>query len=198
MNPHAIRALWPMTTPGIPAKEKPVTSNGQSAVTVRQCRPTWCQMPGTETPRCGSLASSGFPVVVRLGPTTQELEPIPSPVPSRAVTLSTDCAAPSSAAACPVLGVGTAGAARATVTAGPDVSAGGVAEAARPGCQSASDRIGSCRADGYAGYSQASAAESMIPDSRARVSSASTLLRRSHAIALSQDSESSAVHFSTR
>ena len=88
-----------------------MTSNGQSAVTVRQCRPTWCQMPGTETPRCGSLASSGFPVVVRLGPTTQELEPIPSPVPSSAVTLSTDCAAPSSAAACPVLGVGTAGAA---------------------------------------------------------------------------------------
>ena len=34
--------------------------------TVRQCRPIWYQMPGMPVPRCGSLASSGLPVVVRL------------------------------------------------------------------------------------------------------------------------------------
>ena len=148
---------------------------------------------------CGSLASSGFPVVVRLGPTTQELEPNPSPVPSSSVTLSTARAVPSSAACAPVLGGCPAGVGGRAGVVGPTVSAGGIAEAARPpGCQSVSDRIGLCTDEGYAGYSQASAAGSMIPDRRARVSSASKLLRRSQAIALSQDSESSAVHFSTR
>ena len=71
-----------MTTPGRPEKEKPETSNGHWALTVRQCSPIWYQMPGMPVPRCGSLASSGLPVLVRLPATTQELEPMPSPRPS--------------------------------------------------------------------------------------------------------------------
>ena len=84
VRPQAIDWLWPMTTPGIPAKVKPETSNGQAAETVRQCRPVWYQIPGMAVPRCGSLASSGLPVVVFDPATTQELEPMPSPRPRRA------------------------------------------------------------------------------------------------------------------
>ncbi len=77
VNPHAMSALWPMTTPGRPENVNPETSNGQSGPTVRQCRPIWYQIPGMVTPRCGSLASRGFPVVVCSPETTQELEPSP-------------------------------------------------------------------------------------------------------------------------
>ena len=66
-------------TPGRPAKVNPATSNGQAADTVRQCSPVWYQMPGIDVPRCGSLASNGFPVVVLVPVTTHELDPIPSP-----------------------------------------------------------------------------------------------------------------------
>ena len=58
-----------------PAKLKPVTSNGQASVTVRQCSPTWAKIDGIEVARCGSLASIGWPVAVRDPDTTQELEP---------------------------------------------------------------------------------------------------------------------------
>src|SRR5947209_6256860 len=93
--PHAIRLVWPMTTPGTPAKVKPATSNGQAGDSVWQCRPIWYQMPGRLGARCGSLASNGLPVEVRLPDTTQELEPTPSaPPPSRFGTASSAaCAA---------------------------------------------------------------------------------------------------------
>ena len=83
VSPQAIRLLWPITTPGIPAKPKPATSNGQAADGLVQCRPTWVQTPGIETLRCGSLARMGRPLAVRSPLTTQELEPMPSPPPSR-------------------------------------------------------------------------------------------------------------------
>src|SRR4051794_1121998 len=80
--------LWPMMTPGIPAKVKPATSNGHAAETARQCSPVWYQMLGIEVPWWGSFASSGLPVVVLDPATTQELEPMPSPRPSSAGTES--------------------------------------------------------------------------------------------------------------
>src|SRR5688500_17187969 len=83
LTPHAMRRLCPTTTPGIPENEKPDTSYGHDSVTRRQCRPTWYQMPGIDGARCGSLARMGSPVAERLPSTTQELEPMPSPVPSR-------------------------------------------------------------------------------------------------------------------
>ncbi len=86
VKPQAIRSLWPMTTPGSPAKVNPATSNGQAAESTRQCRPIWYQMPGMDGSRCGSLASSGLPVVVCAPDTTHEFEPMPSPSPSRAGT----------------------------------------------------------------------------------------------------------------
>ena len=76
--PQAIRLVWPMITPGTPAKVKPATSKGQACDSVWQCRPIWYQMPGRLGARCGSLASSGLPVEVSRRTTTQELEPTPS------------------------------------------------------------------------------------------------------------------------
>ena len=55
---------------------------GAGCVTVRHWRLTWDQMPGIERVRCGSLASSGLPVVVRGPETTHEFEPMSSPRPS--------------------------------------------------------------------------------------------------------------------
>src|SRR5690242_10836206 len=92
--PQAIRWVCPMITPGTPENVKPATSNGQAADSVRQCRPIWYQMPGMPGARCGSLASSGLPVVVSEPATTQEFEPTPSPEPSRSGTAETArCAA---------------------------------------------------------------------------------------------------------
>src|SRR5215217_137413 len=88
VKPHATRALCPITTPGRPAKVNPVTSNGQSALVVRQCRPIWYQVLGACSARCGSLASSGRPVVVNRPDTTQAFEPRSPPRPSRAGTAS--------------------------------------------------------------------------------------------------------------
>src|SRR6476469_391516 len=94
--------LWPMTTTGSPEKEEPATSKGQSLPTLRQCRPVWYQMPGTPGARCGSLASSGLPVLEREGPTTQELDPMPSPRP-RVVGTASRAAVTCAYAACAVL-----------------------------------------------------------------------------------------------
>src|SRR5919202_2751441 len=90
--PQAIRWVWPMTTPGTPAKLKPDTSKGQAGDRVWQCRPTWYQIPGRLGARCGSFASSGLPVVVSAPETTHEFEPTPSmPPPSRSGTPATAC-----------------------------------------------------------------------------------------------------------
>src|SRR3954452_11473318 len=79
-----------MMTPGTPEKVKPVTSKGQDADSVWQCRPIWYQTPGMPGARCGSLASSGLPVVVSDPETTQEFDPTPSaPPPRRSGTPST-------------------------------------------------------------------------------------------------------------
>ena len=75
--PHAIRALWPRTTPGTPGNETPATSYGQAVDTVRQCSPLRYQIDGIEMPRCGSFASSAPRLADMAGPTTQSLEPIP-------------------------------------------------------------------------------------------------------------------------
>ena len=88
VNPQAMSALWPMITPGTPEKVKPATSIGHPVDTVRQCRPICIQMPGSEMPRCGSLASNGWPVEVWSPPTTHELLPMPSPRPTSAGTAS--------------------------------------------------------------------------------------------------------------
>src|SRR5215213_7249484 len=88
VKPHATCALCPITTPGRPAKVNPVTSNGQSALVVRQCRPIWYQVLGACSARCGSLANSGRPVVVNRPDTTQAFEPRSLPRPSRAGTAS--------------------------------------------------------------------------------------------------------------
>src|SRR5690625_7859001 len=76
VRPQARFAVCPITIPGIPAKPKPATSNGQWASTVRQCSPCWYQIPGTDGARCGSLASSGIPVAVCSQETTQVFDPL--------------------------------------------------------------------------------------------------------------------------
>src|SRR5665647_2724967 len=77
-----------MITPGNPENVKPETANGQLASTSVQYRPICDQMPGAEIDRCGSLASRGSPLAVYSPETTQELEPTPSPSPSRCGTAS--------------------------------------------------------------------------------------------------------------
>lgn len=89
--------MWPITTPGIPENVKPVTSYGQAALSVRQCRPIWYQSEGNCGARCGSLASSGLPVVVYWPEITQEFEPMPLPDgPSSAGIWSMICEMPES------------------------------------------------------------------------------------------------------
>src|SRR5699024_10565421 len=84
VSPQAIDWLWPMTMPGSPEKEKPVTSNGHSSVTFLQRSPTWYQTEGIVGDRCGSLARSGEPVFVCSPEMTHEFEPISSLlIPSR-------------------------------------------------------------------------------------------------------------------
>src|SRR3954469_8398157 len=144
--------LWPMMTPGIPAKVKPATSNGHVAETARQCSPVWYQMLGIEVPWWGSFASSGLPVVVLDPATTQELEPMPSPRPSSAGTESsadwalsntaevTALSETGDAAAVPGVGAGAAVGAPAVVRAGRS----GLAAGADPGFHSSEPRIGGC------------------------------------------------------
>ena len=91
-----------MTTPGTPEKLNPETWKGHCGDTVRHWRLTWVQMPGIPRERCGSLASSGLPVVVRSPETTQEFEPMASPCPSR-VGIASRAAEADSKAACPSL-----------------------------------------------------------------------------------------------
>src|SRR5512140_3546250 len=77
-----------MTIPGTPAKENPLTLNGQAAFSGWQCRPTWNQIDGIWLDKCGSLARIGLPVAVNLPERTHEFEPIPSPVgPSKGSSL---------------------------------------------------------------------------------------------------------------
>src|SRR3990172_9148341 len=74
--PQATRALRPMTTAGTPTYAMPTTSNDPPD------KPTSCQQPVVPKAMCGSLDSSGRPVVLRLPPTAQLLLPPSSPVPA--------------------------------------------------------------------------------------------------------------------
>ena len=86
VKPQAMCWLWPMTTPGSPEKLNPATSNGHASVTVAQRSWTCVHTDGIAAPRCGSLASSGRPVVVWAPETTHELEPMPSPLVPRSLS----------------------------------------------------------------------------------------------------------------
>src|SRR5262245_47606751 len=66
--------LRPSATAGAPGSVAPMISKSP---------PTRCaryQVDGSRVPRCGSLARSGFPVVVIVPSTTQLFEPMPSVV----------------------------------------------------------------------------------------------------------------------
>src|SRR5215207_3432047 len=205
VKPQAIFALCPITTPGSPENEYPLTSNGHSAVTSVQCSPTWYQVDGAAGPRCGSLASSGLPVFVRLPASTHEFDPIPwpfgpssvgmAPSPSRTArsTVATSVPTGSSAAppAEPVPGAAGDGAPTSS-----DVDA---AASNTPLRTPPVPRIGACRCSGYGGYSSSTCSRvSPEASSSARPSSSAMLLRRSHAIALSQATLSTGFHFSIR
>ena len=77
VSPHATLALWPMITNGADGRVTPLTSSPPATT----C--TSYQIDGISTARCGSLASSGRPVALRVGATTQLLLP-----PARAPTSS--------------------------------------------------------------------------------------------------------------
>src|SRR3954452_7158033 len=136
--PHATLSLWPMTTPGSPEKVKPDTWKGHAALRVRHWRLTWPQMPGIERARCGSLASSGLPVVVREPETPHGWEPMPSPRPRLDGTVLTDASAESMAAL-------PSSERMAVRAAGAGLAAWSLADA---GCQSCSERIGRLRSTG--------------------------------------------------
>ncbi|CPU64230.1 Uncharacterised protein [Mycobacteroides abscessus] len=98
VRPQASWALWPMTTPGKPANEKPATSNPHAGETSLQCSPTCAQMPGAPRARCGSFARIGLPDAVCSPETTHEFEPVPSPRPMSTGTAPSARSAASSAA----------------------------------------------------------------------------------------------------
>src|SRR6476661_5009962 len=128
-----------MTTPGTPEKVKPDTRKGHAWLTWRHWRLTCDQMPGIDSARCGSFASSGLPVVVREPETTHEFEPMPSPRPRLAGTASTEASAESTAA----LPSAERSAVRA---AGAGLAAWSLC--ADDGCQSCAERIGWLRSTG--------------------------------------------------
>ena len=136
VKPHAIFWLWPITTPGSPAKEKPDTWKGHAVLTVRHWRLTCDQMLGIPSERWGSLASNGLPVVVREPDTTHEFDPMSSPLPRVAGTASTAAEARSTAA-CP-------DAVRRACGIGPAAWALGSAA----GFQSSAERMGRLRSKG--------------------------------------------------
>ena len=77
VTPQAILSLWPITTPGAPAKLKPPTRKGHSGDTGSHQSETSYQIEGNWIPRWGSSARSGEPDAVRVPATTQLFEPIP-------------------------------------------------------------------------------------------------------------------------
>ncbi len=97
VRPQLILLFLPMITPGMPAKLKPLTSNGQASETTRQCSPTWVNTDGIEVARCGSLPRIGLPVAVLEPAITQEFEPTSEPSPSGATNSGIPAAAASTA-----------------------------------------------------------------------------------------------------
>ncbi len=78
VSPHASRALWPMITNGVEGRVTPVTSSPAATTCASY------QIDGISTARCGSLASNGRPVALRVGAMTQLLlPPARAPTPSQ-------------------------------------------------------------------------------------------------------------------
>src|SRR4249920_2706858 len=67
-----MKRLRPSATAGVPGNVPPITSKSPAETCARY------QVDGRRVPRCGSLASSGLPLAVRVPSTTQLLEPSPS------------------------------------------------------------------------------------------------------------------------
>ncbi len=84
VRPQAMRALWPMMTPGTPGSVAPDTERPGASRRARY------QTEGVRSPRCGSFARRGLPDFVRDPPTTQELLPISSPLNPRAASRPKD------------------------------------------------------------------------------------------------------------
>src|SRR5204863_6371129 len=72
VTPQATRSLRPIMTAGTPPYATPATLNDPPE------RCTSCQKPLTPNGTCGSLATSGLPVVVRLAASAQLLLPCPA------------------------------------------------------------------------------------------------------------------------
>ena len=69
MKPQAIRSLRPSTTNGTAGSVAPITLRSGASRCARY------HTPGAVRWRCGSFASSGAPVAVRLPATTHSFEP---------------------------------------------------------------------------------------------------------------------------
>ena len=67
--PHAIRSLWPISTPGTPGSVTPATFRPGA------CNCTAYHVAGIVNSRCGSLASMALPLFVRFPLTAQAFEP---------------------------------------------------------------------------------------------------------------------------
>src|SRR3989442_12285303 len=72
-----MRSLWPITIPGMPAKEKP------TSLYPAPSRPISYQIDGLRTARCGSPARIGLPGAVLDPARAQQFDPVPSPAPGR-------------------------------------------------------------------------------------------------------------------
>ena len=65
-------SFWPISTVGKPGKVAPATFRPGASMRAKY------HSAGVDSFKCGSLASSGLPVVVRLPASSQLLEPTPS------------------------------------------------------------------------------------------------------------------------
>ena len=181
-------ALWPITTPGRPAKVKPVTSKGQSLADLVQCRPIWYQTPGIDGARCGSLARIGAPVVVCVARRpTHALEPTPL---ADAEQLATAARVAEQRSQRPQRSRRTAVAGRLRQPGA--VTRGVLLEDPVDDAALVDDRRGSGRR-GTAGRARRSAPGSAAAIASARSTSSSMLPPRFQAIAFSQANESTAV-----
>src|SRR3989338_8429660 len=99
VKPQATLLVRPSTTKGRPGKVAPTASMGpkgvpSDALPAGACRLAKYQMAGADRPRCGSLASSGFPLPGGGPPITPLLLPLPSLVPALRVSSSAQASMP--------------------------------------------------------------------------------------------------------
>ena len=81
VKPQATPEVRPSTTAGKPGKVAPITSSAGHGPSAGACKCAKYQMAGALSARCGSLASKGLPLTVRVPGMTQLLLPLPSSVP---------------------------------------------------------------------------------------------------------------------